>query len=63
MYKETKHTLSHRLQELCDCAFEQGYGKYSFNSEGKYLPSLSWTIFNKLKKILKQELNEGDKHD
>ncbi len=47
-----------RLQELCDCAFEQGYGKIAKKSPGVYLPSISKNIFRKLLNIYEEELKQ-----
>ncbi len=49
-----------RLQELCNCAFEQGYGKIAKKSPGIYLPSISKNIFRKLLNIYEEELKEKE---
>ena len=47
--------MKNRLEELCDCAFEQGYGKIKKKAPGVYLPNLSWRIYERLKEILLEE--------
>lgn len=47
-----------RLQELCNCAFEQGYGKIAKKSPGVYLPSISKNVFRKLLNIYEEELKQ-----
>ena len=39
------------LQELCECAFEQGYGELAKKSPGVYLPHLTWEVYVELEKI------------
>ncbi len=50
-----------RLQELCNCAFEQGYGKIAKKSPGVYLPSISKNVFRKLLNIYEEELKQRRK--
>ena len=43
--------MEKRLQELCECAFKQGYGEMAKKSPGFYLPHISKQVYNKLLKI------------
>ena len=62
MEETNKLLKGNRLQELCDCAFEQGYGKIAKKSPGVYLPSISKSVFKKLLNIYKEELKSGGTH-
>ena len=44
-----------RLQELCECAFKQGYGDMMKKSPGVYLPHIPLKIHKKLNKIIESE--------
>jgi len=48
---------SKTMNELCECAFEQGYGKYSHRaSDFKWLPSLTLKTYARLQEIANEDL-------
>ncbi len=47
------------LQELCECAFEQGYGKITKARPGVYLPHIPHKIFKILEEIDAEEVADA----
>jgi len=47
--------INKTLQELCECAFQQGYGDIAKKSPGVYLPHIPWNIYDKPKNISQED--------